>query len=155
MTGHRPTTETKQELKMPHSSKSPVNLLLFIENESKTFGLKEIVTSVYPVNLNLMTYGRLIRISLVTALLILALFIFFIAGNHSWIEKNYAIGFYPKLSAVLRVAFGWIPFSLGDVLYSIVAVSVFWQLGKFVVRLFHKTDSWRKKLAPLLTAAKA
>lgn len=127
--------------------------MLFIENQSKTFGLKEIVTSVYPVNLNLMTYGRLIRISLVTALLILALFIFFIAGNHSWIEKNYAIGFYPKLSAVLRVAFGWIPFSLGDVLYSIVAVSVFWQLGKFVVRLFHKTDSWRKKLAPLLTAA--
>ncbi len=100
-----------------------------------------------------MTYGRLIRLSLVTALLILALFIFFIAGNHSWIEKNYAIGFYPRLSSILRIIFGWLPFSLGDILYSIVTVSVLWQLGKFIVRLFHKTDSWRKKLAPLLTAA--
>lgn len=99
-----------------------------------------------------MTYGRLIRISLITALLILALFIFFIAGNHSWIEKHYAIGFYPKLSSTLRIFFGWLPFSLGDVLYSVVAISVLWQLGKFAVLLFHKTDSWRKKMAPLLTA---
>ena len=100
-----------------------------------------------------MTYGKFIRISLVTALLVLALFIFFIAGNHSWIEKNYAMGFYPKLSSILRIVFGRIPFSLGDILYSIVIISVLWQLGKFAVRLLHKTESWRKKLAPLLTAA--
>ncbi len=99
-----------------------------------------------------MTYGKLIRISLLTALLILAFCIFFIAGNHSWIEKNYATGFYPPLGNFLRILFGWIPFSLGDIIYSIVIISVLWQLGKFVVRLFHKTDSLRKKLTPLLTA---
>lgn len=99
-----------------------------------------------------MTYGKLIRISLVSALSILALFIFFISGNHDWIEKNYATAFYPKLAAFLRIVFGWIPFSLGDVLYSIVGISILWQLGKFVVRLFHKTDSWKKKLTPLFTA---
>ena len=104
------------------------------------------------VHLISMTYGKLIRLSLLIALLILALFIFFVSGNHVWIEKNYANGFYPGLSRFLRLLFGWLPFSLGDVLYSIVAVTVLWQLGKFVVRLFHKTDSWRKKLAPLLTA---
>jgi hypothetical protein len=99
-----------------------------------------------------MTYGRLIRISVVSALFILALFIFFISDNHGWIEKNYATGFYPKLSATLRILFGWMPFSLGDIIYSIVTIAVLWQLGKFVVRLFHKTDSWKKKLTPLFNA---
>lgn len=100
-----------------------------------------------------MTYGRLIRISITVALFILALFIFFLAGNHQWIEKNYANGLYPRLSSTLRILFGWIPFSFGDILYTVVGFSVVWQLGKFVVRLFHKTDSWRKKLTPLFTAA--
>lgn len=99
-----------------------------------------------------MTYGRLIRISLISMLSILALFIFFVSGNHEWIEKNYANGFYPKLASTLRLIFGWMPFSLGDLIYSFVTISVLWQLGKFAVRLFHKTDSWRKKLTPLLTA---
>lgn len=99
-----------------------------------------------------MTYGRLMRISFVTALSILALFIFFISGNHDWIEKNYASGFFPALASVLRVLFGWLPFSLGDIIYSIVTVSVLWQIGKFIVRLFHKTDSWKKKLTPLFNA---
>ena len=99
-----------------------------------------------------MTYGRIIRISLISMLSILALFIFFISGNHEWIEKNYASTFYPKLASTLRLLFGWFPFSIGDLIYSIVTISVLWQLGKFVVRLFHKTDTWRKKLTPLVTA---
>ena len=99
-----------------------------------------------------MTYGKLIRISIVSTLAILALFIFFISGNHDWIEKNYALGFFPALASVLRVVFGWLPFSVGDIIYSIVTVSVLWQIGKFIVRLFHKTDSWKKKLTPLFTA---
>lgn len=100
-----------------------------------------------------MTYGKLIRISIVTTLLILALFIFFISGNHSWIENNYSNAFFPSLSKILRMLFGWIPFSIGDVVYSVVTISVLWQIGKFVVRLFHKKDSWGKKLFPLFTAA--
>ena len=99
-----------------------------------------------------MTYGRLIRIAIFGTLFILALFIFFISGNHEWIEINYATSFYPRLATTLRLLFGWFPFSLGDIIYSIVTISVLWQIGKFVVRLFHKTDSWRKKLTPLLTA---
>ncbi len=99
-----------------------------------------------------MTYGKLIRTSFVIALSILALFIFFISGNHDWIEKNYATGFFPSLASLLRLLFGRIPFSLGDIIYSIVIISVLWQIGKFIVRLFHKKDSWQKKLSPLFTA---
>ncbi len=99
-----------------------------------------------------MTYGKLIRISIVITLLILALFIFFISGNHNWIEKNYSNAFFPSLSKILRVLFGWVPFSIGDIIYSVVTISVLWQIGKFIVRLFHKKDSWGKKLFPLFTA---
>ncbi|MFT3847055.1 MAG: DUF3810 family protein [Lacibacter sp.] len=99
-----------------------------------------------------MTYGKLIRISLLTTLIILALFIFFISGNHGWIEKNYSAVFYPKLGSSLRFLFGWFPFSFGDLIYTGVGIAVAWQIGKFIVRLFHKTDSWKKKLNPLFTA---
>ena len=99
-----------------------------------------------------MTYGKLIRISIVITLLILALFIFFISGNHNWIEKNYSNAFFPSLSKILRVLFGWVPFSIGDIIYSVVTISVLWQIGKFIVRLFYKKDSWGKKLFPLFTA---
>jgi len=99
-----------------------------------------------------MTYGKFIRISFLISLITLALFIFFIAGKHEWIEKKYATGFFPVLASILRFLFGWIPFSLGDIIYFIVTVSVLWQIGKFIVRLFHKTDTWKKKLSPLFTA---
>ncbi len=99
-----------------------------------------------------MTYGKLIRISLITSFSILALFIFFISDNHEWIERNYATGFFPYLSKALRFIFGWIPFSIGDIIYLLVIVSVLWQISKFVVRLFHKKDSWAKKLSPLTAA---
>lgn len=99
-----------------------------------------------------MTYGKLIRISLLTTLIILALFIFFISGNHGWIEYNYSTVFYPRLASALRTMFGWFPFSFGDLIYTGVGIAVTWQIGKFIVRLFHKTDSWKKKLNPLLTA---
>jgi Protein of unknown function (DUF3810) len=100
-----------------------------------------------------MTYGKLIRTTIVVTLVTLALFIFFISGNHSWIEKNYSNAFFPSLAKILRVLFGWVPFSIGDMIYSVVTISVLWQIGKFVVRLFHKKDSWGKKLFPLFTAA--
>ena len=99
-----------------------------------------------------MTYGKLIRISIITSFSILALFIFFISDNHEWIEKNYSTGFFPYLSKGLRFVFGWVPFSIGDIIYLLVIISVLWQIGKFIVRLFHKKDSWAKKLSPLLAA---
>lgn len=99
-----------------------------------------------------MTYVKLIRISLIISFSILALFIFFISDNHEWIERNYATGFFPYLSKALRFMFGWVPFSIGDIIYLLVIFSVLWQIGKFIVRLFHKKDSWAKKLSPLQAA---
>lgn len=33
------------------------------------------------------------------------------------VEKYYSAGFYPLVSRLLRILFGWLPFSLGDILY--------------------------------------
>ena len=99
-----------------------------------------------------MTYGKLIRTSITITLIILALFIFFISGYQQWIEINYSTGFFPRLASFFRLIFGWFPFSLGDVVYSVVTISVLWEIGKFIVRLFHPKDSWAKKLSPLFTA---
>ncbi len=99
-----------------------------------------------------MTYGKLIRISIISSFSILALFIFFISDNHEWIERNYSTGFFLYLSKALRLVFGWVPFSIGDIIYLFVIISVLWQIGKFIVRLFHKKDNWAKKFSPLLAA---
>ncbi len=40
-------------------------------------------------------------------------------GSHThWIETYYSMGLYPVISKFFRLLFGWIPFSVGDVLYT-------------------------------------
>jgi hypothetical protein len=38
------------------------------------------------------------------------------------IEKYYSNGFYPKVSKFFRYLFGWVPFSVGDVLYTLLVL---------------------------------
>ncbi len=99
-----------------------------------------------------MSFRKAIRISLIATLLLMALFIYFISGHQNWIENNYSTGFFPKVASILRFILGGIPFSIGDLIYSVVLISVLWNIGKFVIRLFHPKDSWGKKLSPLLNA---
>lgn len=99
-----------------------------------------------------MSFRKAIRTAIFVTLILFALFIYFISGYQQWIETNYSTGFFPKLASVLRFILGSLPFSLGDILYSVVLTAVLWNIGKFIVRLFHPKDSWGKKLAPLLTA---
>jgi hypothetical protein len=50
----------------------------------------------------------------------------------SWIEKNYSRGIYPYISWFYRTLFGWIPFSLGDILYTAAFVFLLTRFVKFV-----------------------
>lgn len=99
-----------------------------------------------------MSFRKAIRTALIITLLIFALFIYFISAYHEWIEKHYSTGLFPKLASFLRVTLGALPISIGDIIYSIVTVTVVWNIIKFIIRLFHPKDSWGKKLAPLLIA---
>ncbi|RNL86325.1 DUF3810 domain-containing protein [Sinomicrobium pectinilyticum] len=47
-----------------------------------------------------------------------------------FIEKYYSNGIYPFISAGFRYAFGWVPFSVGDVFYTLAGIFVF----RFLIR---------------------
>ncbi|MFX0558338.1 DUF3810 domain-containing protein [Maribacter sp. CXY002] len=57
-------------------------------------------------------------------------------GNYPGIiEKYYSLGVYPKVSSFFRMMFGWIPFSIGDILYfslTIVAIIYGYRNRKFI-----------------------
>ncbi len=49
-------------------------------------------------------------------------FVGFISRKPEWIESYYSNGLYPIISNFFRRIFGWIPFSVGDVLYFLLLV---------------------------------
>jgi hypothetical protein len=64
------------------------------------------------------------------------------------VEKYYFGIIYPPLSKLFRILFGWIPFSIGDVLYIAVGVWILYLVVKFFRNVFKKKTSFRKKLLP-------
>ncbi len=52
-----------------------------------------------------------------TFLILQILFVGFISRKPEWIERNYSNGIYPAISRFLRRLLGWIPISIGDILY--------------------------------------
>jgi hypothetical protein len=66
-------------------------------------------------------------------LLLLSLLLRLFSLNESWVERFYAAGFYPHFAKVLRSTLGWIPFSIGDVLYLMAFVWVVRKTWKLVL----------------------
>lgn len=54
------------------------------------------------------------------------------------IENYYALGIYPLIAAGLRISFGWLPFSLGDILYTLLGIFVLWRLIRFIRTILKK-----------------
>jgi hypothetical protein len=52
------------------------------------------------------------------------------AQNNYHVEKFYTKGFYHFFSIVLRLLFGWVPFSFGDILYLVAGSWLLWKLIK-------------------------
>jgi len=50
-------------------------------------------------------------------LILQLLFVGFISRKPEWIEKHYSNGIYPVIAKFFRKLLGWIPFSVGDILY--------------------------------------
>lgn len=55
-------------------------------------------------------------------LILQLLFVGFISRRPDWVEKNYSNGIYPVISSFFRRLLGWIPFSIGDLLYFLLAL---------------------------------
>ena len=53
----------------------------------------------------------------------------------NFIETYYSQGFFPYISTVSRYLFGWIPFSIGDVFYTLIGILAIRWLYKNLSRL--------------------
>ena len=67
-------------------------------------------------------------IGLILAITLVKVFSFFPLG----VETYYSQGLYPLISKVFRILWGWIPFSIGDVLYTFTGFWVLYELVIFV-----------------------
>ncbi|MCA0932138.1 DUF3810 domain-containing protein [Lutimonas saemankumensis] len=65
----------------------------------------------------------------------------FLSGYPSFIEKYYVHGIYPVISKILRVLFGWIPLSIGDILYGILIFLLF----RFIWNMIRNPKKNRKQ----------
>jgi hypothetical protein len=60
------------------------------------------------------------------------------SANSLWVEQIYSTGIYPFFSQILRILFGWVPFSLGDILYFLAACFILWKVIKNARGLFNR-----------------
>jgi hypothetical protein len=71
-------------------------------------------------------------------LLLLAVFVTWIAQKPDWVEYYYTYGFYPVLARMLRFLFGWIPVSLGDILYALLLIYFSYHIIRFVLKVGYR-----------------
>lgn len=71
-------------------------------------------------------------------LVVIAAFIHIYANDSTRVENQYSTGFYPTFSRMLRYSFGWLPFSMGDVLYGLVILWLIWKLVKGIQIIFKR-----------------
>lgn len=58
-----------------------------------------------------------------------------LSNQHNWVEKYYTLHIYQKIATTQRTLFGWLPFSIGDVLYTVLIISICYFLVWFVLAL--------------------
>lgn len=73
-----------------------------------------------------------------------------LARYPEWVEEHYSLGLYPHISGFFRRLYGWIPFSVGDLLYGFLLSGILWVVYQHGRRLrTHFRESLRNLLAGL------
>jgi hypothetical protein len=75
-------------------------------------------------------------------LVVIAAFIHIYANDSTRVENQYSTGIYPAFSRILRYIFGWLPFSVGDVLYGLVILWLIWNLVRGIKFIFKRQVTW-------------
>lgn len=67
--------------------------------------------------------------------------------NSQWVEDIYSTKTYKAISYFLRAIFGWLPFSIGDIIYLTASIWLIWKLIRFIKVLFKRqvTSKWLQK----------
>src|SRR5579863_8840371 len=73
-------------------------------------------------------------VSLLILTVLIKIFSFFPGA----VEKYYSTGIYQFMARLLRLLFGWIPFSIGDIFYAVIAVYLLINLISFIKKIFKK-----------------
>ncbi|MGO1244840.1 MAG: DUF3810 domain-containing protein [Sphingobacterium sp.] len=83
---------------------------------------------------------RVVRLlSVGIALLVIALCLGLLNQNEQAVEQYYAKGFFPLFSYGMKIIFGWIPFSIGDLVYVGLVWCILFFIGSaFVIVFKHK-----------------
>jgi hypothetical protein len=78
-----------------------------------------------------------------------------VAINPWLIENEYTNGIYPYISATLKYLFGWLPFSIGDILYGVVMLWLLVKISRLLKKIFKK-EAWiisiKAKVYPVVVA---
>jgi hypothetical protein len=78
------------------------------------------------------------RLLIVSVLLIFSILIHIYSANSLRVENGYSVLIYPKIAVCLRFLTGWLPFSIGDILYGTATVWLIWKLFRGIYLLFKK-----------------
>ncbi len=73
-----------------------------------------------------------------SSLVLLAVFIRIYSASASRVESSYSTGIYPVFTSFLRILFGWLPFSSGDIFYGLLIGWLLWKFIKSVIALFRR-----------------
>ena len=79
------------------------------------------------------------------SLIIIIVAIHILSVYTNWIEKFYSTHIYKFLSYILRIITGWLPFSIGDIIYGCVFI---WLIYK-IIQFFFSKPTWLKFLIAL------
>jgi hypothetical protein len=75
-------------------------------------------------------------------LIVLAVIIKVLSRWPEAVEKYYSTGVYPVISRVLRFLFGWIPFSIGDLIYAAIMIGLMIGLVSMIRRFIKRQAGW-------------
>ena len=83
-------------------------------------------------------FARLMKSWSWVLLIIFSILIKWASWYPGWVERNYSNGFYPLISRLQRLLFGWISVSVGDLFYAFVGLIICYKAFKFFKLLFKK-----------------
>ncbi len=76
------------------------------------------------------------KLIVIVFLLVVCLFIHFFSTSAERVENNYSLTIYPFIATKFRIILGWIPFSIGDILWLVLIIFLikqFFYLLRFVL----------------------
>lgn len=83
------------------------------------------------------------RLLFTLGLILVAALLHIFSMDATRVENQYSTGIYPSFGRFLRYLFGWLPFSLGDIIYGLVIIWVLYKVVGALKVLIKKQATWQ------------